>query len=86
MKQFKNLLGVDADDKTWILDDSGVLGKVLVCHNVLHKPFWINPKCKITVGLLSSSRSAGPDNVSLPLVICLVWLSCPQSDMLKSML
>lgn len=42
MKQFKNLLGVDADDKTWILDDSGVVGKVLVRHNVLHKPFWIN--------------------------------------------
>lgn len=25
-------------------------------------------------------------NVSLPLVMCLVSLSCPQSDMLKSML
>lgn len=91
MKQFKNLLGIDADDKTWILDDSGVVGKVLVCYNVLQKLFWVNQKCKITVGLLSNSRSAGTDtvlfaNVSLPLVICLVSLSCPHSDMLRSML
>lgn len=42
MKQFKNLLGIDADDKTWILDDSRVVGKLLVCYYVLHKLFWIN--------------------------------------------
>lgn len=32
-------LGVDADHKTRILDDSGIVGKILVGHNVLHKLF-----------------------------------------------
>lgn len=55
----KSLLGVDTDDKTWILNDSGVVDKFLVGHNVLHKPFWINQKYKIRVGPRSKSRSAG---------------------------
>lgn len=34
------LLGVDADDKIWIISDAWIFGKFLVCHNVLHKLFW----------------------------------------------
>ena len=47
-----NLLGVDTDYKTWILDDSWIVGEILVCHNVLHKLFWINGKMKMTNQIL----------------------------------
>lgn len=34
---FHILLGVNADDKTGILNDSRIVGKILIRHNVLHK-------------------------------------------------
>lgn len=43
---FRIILGVYADDKTWILNDSWILGKILICHKVLHKLFWSKKECR----------------------------------------
>lgn len=56
VKQLKSLLGVDADDKTRVLDDSGVVGKVLESHNVLQEPFWISDEQKQQWGCCQAQR------------------------------
>lgn len=60
----KNVLGVDADDKTWILDDSRVNGKVLVCHDVLHKLFWIT---------WETARNSKLSSCDQPLMLAYLW-------------
>lgn len=85
---FQILLGIDANDKAWIVNDTGIVDKLLESNKVLCKHFCMYEKNSRSNAV--TSQATGYDYIllhadthsHLPLVIWVRSPSCPQSDML----